>query len=287
MRAAVAAAALVAIACTPASVVASPPPTSVVAPFWDPDVGSRRPAEAFGALPPERQARRVLRVDAVELRTALPQVPPELDVYVAGSYDATTGSRVRRLGEHWEFVPMLSLVQYVGSEFPLGDAHPIRDRDDAIARSQRLLQGYGLLPDDTVAIGAEKRSDGTWRARFARRLGAYPDYANKGLAVSFGMDGRIRNVLGRRRPLLERSAYRTRTADDAWAELRAGRWRSFIVEDGAPDDASIDRFVVTSSEIAYVEGEVLSERDIVRPYYVFRDDRGLALYVSAIAGDGP
>lgn len=273
------------LACAPAPPAPSAAATSAVPVFWDPDPAVIRGPEAFGALPAERQAARVLRVGSYELRASLRQAPRELDVYLVGSYPATERARVRTLGEHWEFVPSLSLVQYVGADAPLGPVGPLGDGGEAARRAEAVLRSYGLLPSDTTSTGAEKSDAGSWRVRFARRIGAYLDYANKGLTVTFGTDGRVRNILGRRRQLLERSAYPTRTAEEAWSVVLSGRWRSFFVEDGASDALSIDRFVADSAEIAYVEGEVLSDRDVMRPYYVFRATRGVALYVSAIAGD--
>ena len=70
--------------------------------------------------------------------------------------------------------------------------------------------------------------------------------------------------------------------------VQNGRWLTFNLEDGAPmTPAQVDRFVVTSVDIVYVEGEVLSARDIVRPYFVFRDANDQTIYVSAIANDPP
>ncbi len=274
------------LACAPAPAVPSvAPATTVVPAFWDPDPAVDRGPDAFGPLPVERQAARVLSVGSYELRASLPQAPHEMAVYIAGSYPATEATRVRILGEHWEFVPMLSLVQYKGSDAPLGSPGPLGDAGEATRRAEAVLRSYGQLPPDTISTGSQKNDAGLWRARFARRMSGYLDYANKGLTVSFGTDGRVQNILGRRRPLLEQSAYPTRTAQEAWTLLQSGHWRSFFVEDGASGALSVDRFVADSVEIAYVEGEVLTDHDVVRPYYVFRATRGVTLYISAIAGD--
>ena len=187
----------------------------------------------------------------------------------------------------WEFVPSLSLLQYVGTDRPLGLAGGVRSDADALARADSVLRPRGLLPADTENTRVRRQSAG-WRVTFARRIDGRLDYANKGLAVSMDTNAQVRNVIVRRRPLLERSAYPTRTAQEAWTLVQNGRWLTFNLEDGAPTTpAQVDRFVARSVDIVYVEGEVLAARDIVRPYFVFRDANDQTVYVSAIANDPP
>jgi len=246
-----------------------------------------RGASAFGVLPAERQAKRFVSIGSYELAAALPTAPSTLNVYIAGAYPDSDLHRARVFDEPgWEFVPYFSLLQYVGTDRPLGSPGPAATDADALARAEAVLRPRGLLPADTQSTRVAKQTPG-WRVSFARRIDGHIDYANKGLGVAIDANGQVRNILGRRRRLLELSAYPTRTAADAWALAQAGRWLTFIVEDGAPQAGTIDRFVVRSVDIVYVEGEVLSARDIIRPYYVFRDANDQTIYVSAIANDGP
>jgi hypothetical protein len=63
---------------------ASPSPTPV--PFWRADDPVSRTASSFGALPAERQAKRILTIGTYQLDTGLPTAPANLNVYVAGGY---------------------------------------------------------------------------------------------------------------------------------------------------------------------------------------------------------
>ena len=280
------AALVIVAACNSPTGVPTPSSTPIV--FWTVDQPQSQGASAFGSLPAERQAKRILTIATYALGTGLPTAPPMLNVYVAGAYPDSDANRVSVFGEPgWEFVPSFSLLQYVGTDRPLGLAGAVRTDADALARADSVLRPRGLLPADTENTRVMRQSTG-WRITFARRIDGRLDYANKGLVVSMDTNAQVRNVLVRRRPLLEQSAYPTRTAQDAWALVQNGRWLTFNLEDGAPmTPAQVDRFVVTSVDIVYVEGEVLSARDIVRPYFVFRDANDQTIYVSAIANDPP
>ena|SRR2546423_880887 len=263
----------------------SPSPPPIV--FWMPDAPQVRAASAFGSLPPERQAKRVVTIGGYQLATTLPTAPTTLNVYIAGGYPDSDTGRAAVFGETgWQFVPYFSLLQYAGTDRPLGTPGPAATDGEALARAEAVLRPRGLLPSDTQKTRVAQQTRG-WRVSFARQIDGRIDYANKGLTVSVDTNGQIPNILGRRRPLLEQSAYPTRTAQEAWTLAQSGRWLTFIVEDGAPQGGAIDRFVVRSVDIVYVEGEVLSPRDIIRPYYVFRDANDQTIYVSAIAGDLP
>jgi len=235
--------------------------------FWDADQPQTRGASAFGALPPERQAKRILTIASYQLATGLPTAPPTLNVYVAGAYPDADTARVAIFGEPgWQFTPALSLLQYVATDRPLGPTGAIGSDAEALARAEAILRPRGLLPPDTQTTRITKDAAGRWGVSFVRRIDDRVDYANKGLRVTFDASGQVRNILVRRRPLLERSAYPTRTAQEAWALVQSGRWLTFNLEDGAPTTpAQLDRFIARSVDIVYVEGEVLAPRDIVRP----------------------
>lgn len=287
MRRTLALAVVLLAACQPESAAPSPSPSAVPIVFWEVDAPVIRGASAFGALAAERQAKRFVTIGGYELAAALPTAPSTLNAYIAGAYPDSDLQRARVFGEPgWDFVPYFSLLQYSGPDRPLGSPGSAASEADALARAVAVLRPRGLLPADTDSTRVKRQTRG-WRVGFARRIDGRLAYTNKGLQVAVDANGQVTNILGRRRRLLELSAYPTRTAADAWVLAQAGRWLTFIVEDGAPQAGTIDRFVVRSVDIVYVEGEVLSARDIIRPYYVFRDANDQTIYVSAIANDGP
>src|SRR2546430_1728057 len=74
--------------------------------FWMPDAPQVRAASAFGSLPPERQAKRVVTIGGYQLATTLPTVPATLNVYIAGGYPDSDTGRAAVFGEAgWQFVP--------------------------------------------------------------------------------------------------------------------------------------------------------------------------------------
>jgi len=274
---------------------ATPSPTAEPVVFWDADTPQVRGPSAFTPLPPERQASRVLRINAYQLSTTLPTAPPTLNVYMAGGYPDADKARVSRFNEPgWDFVPFFSLVQFdragnvvPGGAPPLGPVLQAPTETAALARAEAVLRPRGLLPADTQLTRVVRQRDG-WRITFARRIDGRITYTNKGAIAYVDANGQVFQVLIRRRPLREQSAYPTRTAQEAWTLAQAGRWLTFNLEDGAPlTPGTVDRFMVKSVDIVYVEGEVLTERDPIRPYYVFRDMNDQTIYVSAIANDGP
>ena len=280
--------ALIALACQPSAPTASPSPSPTPLVFWLLDSPTARGPSAFGILPPERQAKRILTIGGYALATTLPTAPPTLNVYVAGGYPDSDLNRAAMFGEPgWDFVPFYSVLNYIGTDRPLGPVAPAAIDTAARSQAESVLRPRGLLPADTEVTRVARQGTG-WRVTFARRIAGRIDFANKGIIVNVDANGQVRNILARRRPLLEQSPYPTRTAAEAWALVQSGRWLTFIVEDGAPTTpGTVDRFVVRSVDIVYVEGEVLSARDIIRPYYVFRDANDQTIYVSAIANDLP
>ena len=214
--------------------------------------------------------------------------PASLNVYIAGGYPESDASQTAIFGEPgWTFFGPHSQIQYIGTDRPLGQTGAAMSEGDALARADAVLRPRGLLPADTQVSKVASARTG-WRITFARRIDGRVVYTNKSLIVDLDANGQIRQILGRRRPLLERTAYPTRSPQEAWALAQAGRWLTFIVEDGAPTTpGEVDRFVVRSVDLVYIEGEVLTQRDFIRPYYVFRDANDQTIYVSAIASDGP
>ena len=129
---------------------------------------------------------------------------------------------------------------------------------------------------------ATPQADGNRRVFFFQRLDRIPVYANKGLAVSFNAAGQATNIIGRRRPLLARSRYALRTLEQAWQALTRGEGRTFYVDYLTPEKTS-DRSRFVAVELAYAETEVVSAQQLMQPYYIFRAENGLVLFVPAIA----
>src|SRR5258708_7143958 len=99
-----------------------------------PDAPQLRGAAAFGALPPEQQAKRFVTISAYQLGTGLPTAPPTLNVFIAGGYPDSDIGRAAIFGEPgWQFVPSFPLVQYTGAD-PLGSPGPAATDADALAR---------------------------------------------------------------------------------------------------------------------------------------------------------
>jgi len=95
--------------------------------------------------------------------------------------------------------------------------------------------------------------------------------------------GGAAQALARRRPILAVSRYPLRRPSDAWALLQAGQGHTMYVDDGAPlGPVHLSEFVVTSVELVYLEVEVLGPRELMQPYYAFREAGGSVLYVPAV-----
>ena len=72
--------------------------------------------------------------------------------------------------------------------------------------------------------------------------------------------------------------------DQAWTDLQQGRARTMYVDDGAPvAPVHLAEFVVTSVELVYLELQVIGPRELMQPYYAFRESGGSVLYVPAVA----
>jgi hypothetical protein len=55
------------------------------------------------------------------------------------------------------------------------------------------------------------------------------------------------------------------------------------VDDGAPlGPVYLSEFVVTSVELVYLELQVIGPRELMQPYYAFRESGGSVLYVAAV-----
>ncbi len=254
--------------------------------FWLPDEPEELPPLAFGVLPTEAQPRRVPARE-YELAAPLPEGPAEAPVYLGGRYPASSQpvfeQMVQRGNPAWQFVPQYSSVFYRTSD-PLGEPAPVTAAPEAARRAAEVLLSLGLLMPDATLSAAAVTPEGAWSVVFHRRVDGVAVYSKSNLTVTLNPAGQITYALAHRRPLLSRSRYPLRPPEEAWQLLLAGRGRSLPVNlSPIGREEPGDRFVVTRVELAYVEAEPFLPRQIVQPYYVFRDARGAALYVPAVA----
>lgn len=261
----------------------STPPTAA---FWLPDNPRLLPPQAYGVLPAESQPLETAAVQEFVLPPKWPTVPATLPVYQVGSYPVTATRRLLPLlprGEQraWSFNGEYSLVQYRG-DLLVAPPEARVSSATATAYATYELQRRGLLPDGVTPV-AKRQDDGGWQVRFMRQIQDVSVYTNKGLAVTIAVDGRV-EIIGRRRPLLDASAYPTRTPEQAWQAFVAGQGRRYYVDDDSPGNPlTVTDFVVTQIEIVYLETEVVTTEQIMQPYYAIRDAAGYVLYVPAIA----
>lgn len=256
--------------------------------FWAPDSPDQLPPRAYGVLGPETHFLDLSARPAVRqysLDAALPAAPPELAVYTVGSYPASHLALFNRTVAHperWEYHPPYAEAQYV-SLVPLGEPAPVRTPEQAAARAAELL-GPLLLPDSRDNPTVVPEADGGWSVIFYRRLGRVRVYVDHPLTTYLNRDGQAVFPQGRRRPVLTASLYPLRTPQAAWELLQRGRWLQLYITNGAPPLRDVvDRFVVTSVELAYHEVQSTRPQQIMQPYYVFRNAAGQALYVPAVA----
>ena len=253
--------------------------------FWLPDEPEELPPLAFGVLPTEAQPRR-LPAREYELAAPLTAGPAEAPVYLGGRYPASSQSvfeqLVRRGNPAWQFVPQYSSVFYRPPE-PFGELAPVATAPEAAGRAAQALMGLGLLMPDATLSMATADPKGEWSVVFHRRVDGAAVYSKSDLTVTLNPAGQITSVLAHRRPLLSRSRYPLRSPEEAWRLLLTGRGRSLPVNLSLTGREGLgDRFVVTRVELAYVEAEPFLPRQVVQPYYVFRDASGVALYVPAV-----
>ncbi|PLR78330.1 hypothetical protein CU633_05840 [Bacillus sp. V3-13] len=66
--------------------------------------------------------------------------------------------------------------------------------------------------------------------------------------------------------------------------LKQGKWLHIYITDSASElKGNIDRFVINEVEVAYHEQHPSYSRQVLQPYYVFKNKEGQALYIPAIA----
>lgn len=260
-----------------ATLVAGPAyPNSV----WSQDQPVTLQPRAFGSFVPDRQPGPVLTVGRLRLVAALPSVPSDASVALVGSYDESWKAAVTRVvpdPADWNVVPLYSSL----SKFRGASLVGITTWSaQAVEPARELLARIGLLAPDMEPSSHQRA--GAPAVTFMRRLDGLPIYTNKGVALT-GMTSGGTTAIGRRRPILALSRYPIRTPADAWAAVQRGDGRTMGVDDGAPlAPVTLSEFVVTSVELVYLEVEVLGPRELMQPYYAFRESGGSVLYVPAV-----
>ncbi|HAF11293.1 MAG TPA: hypothetical protein DCK98_14590 [Chloroflexi bacterium] len=234
-------------------------------------------ARAFGTFPADRQPGALLTFDHVRLATAFPSAPAEASVALVGSYAESWKDTVARTvadPSAWDVVPLYAEVSSHTSLGPMPSMSPA-----GMDAARALLQRNGLLPPDMEPhpyLGAQ------W-FEFIRRLDGLPIFTNNGVSLRGSTDGATQ-ALARRRPILAVSRYPLRSPVDAWSLLQQGQGRTMYVDDGAPQGpVHLSEFVVTSIELVYLELQVQGPRELMQPYYAFREPGGSVLYIPAVA----
>jgi hypothetical protein len=243
---------------------------------WSIDRPVRLAPRAFGAFPQDHQRGALLTIERYRLAASLPSAPTEVDVALVGVYDDAWRSHVAQtLGDvrAWDVVPRLASIS---SHASIGAMPPL---SSGVEDARSLLGRSGLLAPDMEPHPHPP----TGRFEFIRRVGGIPVFTNLGVALIGLKDGGAQAV-GRRRPILAVTAYPIRSPAEAWSLVAGGKGETMYVDDGAPaGPAQIQEFVATEVELVYLELQVLGPRELLQPYYGFRDAAGSTLYVPAIA----
>ena len=242
---------------------------------WSTDTSTRLADRAFGVFPPDHQPGQHLTVGSYRLATALPSEPSTLDVALVGAYDDSWRSRVAQVvpnATDWDVVPAYSSLSSRGT---LGPMPPL---PSGLDEARGLLSRSGLLAPDMTP----HPHPGPGRFEFIRHLGEIAVWTNLGVALVGLKDGGAQAV-GRRRPILALSRYPLRPPGAAWSMLVAGEGQTMYVDDGSPAGPTrLQEFVVTNVELVYLELQVLGPREVMQPYYAFRDAGANVLYVPAV-----
>jgi hypothetical protein len=253
--------------------------------FWVEDHPKKRGPKAFGILSHiEIEINPPLDIREVKMATDFPEVPKQLPVYIQGSYPKEHKELLGRIVTHpnrWEYHPAYSVLYDVGVT-PITSKMSSPTKAKLEAKAIQLL-GKLLMPDTKIKTTIQPE-DGKWIVLFERRFSNYTIYSDRPLHVMFDREGRARNIIMRRKPILEESMYPIRTPEEAFQLLLSGRFNTLYIEDFKPTlSGTIKRFIVTDIEIGYHEQHPTQPRLPLQPYYIFRNAIGQALYVPAVA----
>jgi hypothetical protein len=251
--------------------------------IWSPDQPITLDPRAFGTFPADRQPGAFLSFDHVRLATSLPSAPTQASVALVGSYDESWKVTVAHAvadPSAWDVVPLYSEVSSHTSLGPMPSMSAgLNGMSAGLDAARALLRGNGLLPPDMEP----HPHPGVQRFEFIRRLDGLPIFTNNGVSL-VGLTGGGTQALARRRPILAVSRYPLRSPADAWSLVQQGQGRTMYVDDGAPlGPVHLSEFVVTSIELVYLELQVQGPRELMQPYYAFREAGGSVLYIPAVA----
>ncbi|WP_316572644.1 hypothetical protein [Neobacillus sp. YIM B06451] len=251
--------------------------------FWATDKPRKLERAAFGELKHIPQNINV-SIKQFKVDTELPSIPKELPVYMQGSYPSHHKELLKSFTPYHEVLdyhPSYSGIYFAGID-PLTEKIDHPQQKDIEKKAKEVL-GKLIMPDSNPST--VQHNDGSWTVTFYRYINGYKVYVDKPLRVGFDTEGRVSYIEGRRRPIIEESDYPTRSLNEAIEELKKGKWlHLYIYEYGVPKfDGNVDQFVITDIEIAYHEQQPFTSRQVMQPYYIFKNKEGQALYVPAIA----
>lgn len=249
--------------------------------FWASDDPVRKGAVAFGILDRPTTLRGTWHISHYELAAPLPEVPPELNVYMVGSYPATHRENLQKaipFSEFWEYHPSHALVLHVAAA-PIGERVP--NATPALAEQKaREFLGHLLLPDSTDA--AVTKTEFGWLVVFNRQHDGITFYHDKPFTVSLNEHLQIIGGHGRRRPLTKVSSYPARSPAEAWSLLQQGKGLSLYIATDPVLPEQIDAFSVTQVELAYYQGLAIGPEQPMGPFYLFRNSSGHTLAIPAV-----
>ncbi|WP_053365733.1 hypothetical protein [Bacillus sp. FJAT-27245] len=251
--------------------------------FWATDKPRELERAAFGQLK-HIPLNINVSIKQVKVDTELPNIPKELPVYMQGSYPSHHKELLKSFTQYHEVLdyhPSYSGIYFAGMD-PLTEKIDDPQKHDIENKAKDVL-GKLLMPDSHPSTVQHK--DGSWTVTFFRYINGYKVYVDKPIRIRFDNKGRVTSIEGRRRPIIEESYYPTRSPNEAIEELKKEKWlHLYIYEYGVPEfDGNVGEFVITHIEIAYHEQHPDAPRQVMQPYYVFKNKEGQALYVPAIA----
>ncbi|WP_246938742.1 hypothetical protein [Bacillus pinisoli] len=251
--------------------------------FWVDDAPEKLEPMAFGVLQHSSQTDINITIHHIELDTEFPTVPQELPVYMQSSYALEHKDLLASFHQYHkvlEYHPSYSGIYFAG-------VHPLTEKMNQINKrniEQKAKEILGdLIMEDSSTPTTIQHENGYWTVVYYRYVNGYKVYADKPLKVAFDQEGRAISIEGRRRPIIEESYYPTRTPKEALEELQKGNWLHLYVQDfSLPLEKNMERFVIKEMELAYHEQHPGYSRQVLQPYYVFKNIEGQALYIPAI-----
>ncbi|MFD1737010.1 hypothetical protein ACFSCX_10590 [Bacillus salitolerans] len=252
--------------------------------FWATDRPVKKEKIAYGILGHNILLNTNMTITNYELDTTLPTIPQELPVYIQGSYPAHHKELLKTFTPYadvLEYHPSYSGIYFAGLN-PLTGPMEKPTEQKILQRAKEIL-GELRMPD-TNTSSIIQSANGGWTTIFYRSINGYKVYVDKPLIVWFDKEGSALGLAGRRRPIIEESLYPTRSPEEAWKNLRDGKGIHPYINNFAPEwNNNNDRFTITEVEVAYHEQQPTEPRQVLQPYYVFKNKEGQAIYIPAIA----